>query len=183
MKTNQRPTPKTNILHTDGIVYRILFQRRRKAINQFVELSGRFAEKGKEDYEFFPKLDAPSYRNSFELLLEIGADKLSARAFRDVCRRIIDKTKCEVKRQDGDQMVASFYIPSWRDPNPLFPALPDGLVRDFLRHSRKSKLEISPLYNAAFEASRFEASRFVSNLLPKQKPSAQKTCEHPNHSD
>ena len=103
---------------------------------------------GNRTFEEFLSTAGAATPNSIQILLAVGAAELSPRAFRDVCRRIIDHVKILDETHN-------FVVPSWLDPNPLRPMLKDEDLLPFLRHCQKYKLCVSPLYNAAFEATFF----------------------------
>jgi hypothetical protein len=94
--------------------------------------------------------------NGIQILLDVGAANLSPRALRDVCWRIIDEVKIPSETHNlATPEPVRVSVPSWADPNPLYPTLKDEDLLPFLRHCKKNKLCITPLYNASFEASLF----------------------------
>jgi hypothetical protein len=149
---------------TGSFWYRLLFPKRSRIISAYIH-SMNVALADTYDYVVGDK----PWPNGLQTLLNVGAADLSAKAFNDVCIRLVDFFKNPhtdnglsgswQENSPYKKSTTSFFIPWETDPNPLYPMLPDKQVLPFLRYCKKYQLSITPLYNAAFEA-----SRFLSNL-------------------
>ena len=153
------------LLATHGPFYRWFFPQRHRVIVEFVQHSregwNAWMNRGLGKCDTNRNGPPP---NSYQVLLNAQADRLSPTAFLDVCARICDEIL------PADVLRGLQPVPFQLDPNPLHPVLNDRDELAFLRHVRKYQLEISPLYHAAFEAGLFNLKlgpEFYERKLPK----------------